>query len=234
MRGEPTVDSGAASRPNLLGRVRPGEWVLFAYLLTVVGLTLAEESLGWPDLHVLASTPDGVGAGRLWSLFSSALLAEGWMAPQVAATAVLGVAAIRLAGSRAFWGAAVTAHIAGTLLVYAGVWIADAVTPGAPRDLATLATQADFGISLVWCAALGVLTSVALRPSRPLSRRTRLFLGIAPPAALVVVSVLSEGLAFYEHIAAFALALLVALIARDRRSTGGLLRVIRSHRGSPA
>ena len=81
---------------RLVRRPPPGEWVLFAYLAVVTGLTIA---------------------------------AEGWLGLQIAATAVLGVAAIRLAGGGVFWSAAIITHVAGTLLVYVGVWIADAMTP---------------------------------------------------------------------------------------------------------
>jgi hypothetical protein len=221
-----------APRTRLVRRPSTGEWVLFAYLAMVTGLTIAAELLGWPDLHVLASSPNDIASGRLWSLLSSGLAAEGWLGPQVAATAVLGVAAIRLAGGGVFWSAAIIAHVAGTLLVYAGVWIADAVTPAGaatPSGLAALASQADFGISLVWCAALGVLAGVGWWKTRPMTRLGRAVLCLLPPAALIAVTMVSDGLAFFEHIAAFALAVMVVLV--DQR-WGSAVRAVVLRRGS--
>jgi hypothetical protein len=197
-------------------RIRPSEWALFAYLAAVVVLTVVEELHGWSELHLLASSPDAVADGRVWSLLTSGLVAEGWLAPQVLATAVLGVAAIRLGGARVFWIAAAVAHVVGTLLVYVAIWLVDsAAVPwaAAPSDFAKLAGQADFGISLVWCAAGGVLAGVGWWQGSSLSRPTRLALGILPVAALVVVTAASDGLAVFEHVVAFALAAGVVFVA---------------------
>src|SRR5450759_1508195 len=151
--------SGSAPREPVSHPVmRPstGEWALIAYLIVVTAVTILGDIVGQPVLHAPASSPDDVAAARLWQLAPSRLEERGPLVPQMLATAVLGVVAMRLAGSGVFWYAAVLAHILGTLLVYAGVWIADAANPS---GLAVLLHEADFGVSLVWCAALGVLTA---------------------------------------------------------------------------
>jgi len=139
------------------------------------------------------------------------------------ATAVLGVVAMRLAGSGVFWYAAVLAHILGTLLVYAGVWIADAANPS---GLAVLLHEADFGVSLVWCAALGVLAGVAWWKTRPLRRWAWRLLAAGPPLALLGVTLVSDGLARYEHVAAFALAVGVVYASQRWSSVGSRLRLL--------
>ncbi len=200
----------------------PAEWVLLAYLVVVAAVTVLGYSLGPSVVHALASTPDDVASARLWSLLTSGLLADGPLVPQIAATAVLGVLAIRLAGGRVFWVAAILAHILGTLLVYAGVWIADAQNPSA---VAALTGEADFGISLVWCAALGVLAAIAWWQVRPMRRWARLVAAAGAPAALVVVTLFSGGLARYEHAAAFLVAVGVVYAARRWTSVGRPLRL---------
>lgn len=205
-------------------RPSPAEWALLAYLVVVSAVTIVAHVVGQPLVHELASSPDDVTAARLWQLVTSGLLAQGPLMPQLLATAVLGVAAVRLAGGRVFWSAAVLAHILGTLLVYVGVWIADVENPS---GMAVLVREADFGVSLVWCAALGVLAGVAWHKTRPLPRWAWRLLAVIPPVALLGVTLASEGLARYEHAVAFALAVGVVYAARRWSSVGDLLRLLR-------
>jgi hypothetical protein len=186
-----------------------GEWVLFGYLAVVCVLTILQRT-GDVDLRLLASTPDDVASARVWTLVLSGLVAAGPLVVQVAEIAVLGVLAIRLAGARVFWTAAIVAHLFGTMAVYAGVWIAAAVM--APSSLST---ELDYGISLVWCAALGVLAGTAWWGRPPLHRRTRLVLAVAPALYMVVFVLDSDGLAQYEHAVAFVLATVVVLVTRS-------------------
>lgn len=210
------------SRP--LVRPSPAEWTLLAYLAAVSAVTILGHVLGQPVVHALASSPDDVAAARLWSLVTSGLLVEGPFVPQVLATAVLGVAAMRLAGGRVFWSAAVLAHILGTLLVYSGVWIVEAESPS---GMATLLREADFGVSLVWCAALGVLAGVAWWKTRPLPRWAWWVLAVGSPVALLGVTLVSGDLALYEHVVAFGLAVGVVYAGRRWSSVGDRLRLIR-------
>ena len=198
--------------------------MLLAYLVVVAGVTVAAHAFGQSVVHALASSPDDVAGARLWLLVTSGLLADGPLVPQLLATAALGVMAIRLAGGRVFWSAAILAHILGTMLVYLGVWIADFADPS---GMAVLAREADFGISLVWCAALGVLAGVAWWRTRPLRLGPDGPAGVVAPIAVVVVTVFSDGLARYEHVVAFALSAGVVYAARRWNSVGDRLRLLR-------
>ena len=208
-------------RPLL--RPTAGEWALYAYLLVVAVISILAQVLGRSVVHALASSPNDVAAARAWLLVTSGLVAEGPLLPQVAGTAALGVAAMRLAGGRVFWSAAILAHILGTLVVYAGVWIFDAASPS---GIGSLLREADFGMSLVWCAALGVLAGVAWWTTRPLPRWAWMLLAIAPPVALIGVTLVSDDLAPYEHIAAFGLAVGVVYAGGRWRSVGRRLRLL--------
>ena len=221
------AESASRIEPGSVGgrsrlRPSPAEWVLFAYLAAVVAVTMLRYAIGHGVVDALASSPDYVAGARVWPLITSGLLADGPLWPQVAATAVLGVWAIRLAGGRVFWAAAILAHVLGTLLVYVGIWVMDAQDPSA---VAALTREADFGVSLVWCAALGVLAAVAWWRTRPLRPRTRWFLALAAPAALIVVTVVSDGLGQYEHAVAFLLAAGVVYAAHRWDSVGARLRL---------
>lgn len=197
------------SRPLI--RPSPAEWVLVAYLIIVSAVTIISHLSGQSLVRTLASSPDGVAAARWWQLITSALLAQGPLVPQMVALAALGVAAIRLAGGRLFWSAAVLAHILGTLLVYAGLWI---VAAASPSGLVMLLRGADFGVSLVWCAALGVLAGVAWWKTRPLPRWAWRLLATGPCVALLGSALIADGVAPYEHVAAFALAVGVVYAGR--------------------
>jgi hypothetical protein len=201
----PRLESHGLRRPS------PAEWALVAYLLVVSALTILSHVTGESVVRTLASEPDDVATARWWQLITSGLLAQGPLLPQLLALAVLGVAAIRLAGGRLFWSAAILAHILGTLLVYAGVWTA---TAASPSRLAMLLHSADFGVSLVWCAALGVLAGVAWWKTRPLPRWAWRLLAAGPLVALLGATFVADGLAPYEHVVAFGLAAGLVYVSR--------------------
>jgi hypothetical protein len=217
--------SPAPREPDSRSRWRPSpsEWALVAYLVVVCAITILGRVIGDPFVQAIASSPDDVSSARLWALVTSGLLVDGPFVPQIIATALLGVAAIRLAGGRLFWSAAILAHILGTLLVYVGLWIVDAASQS---GLGILMREADFGVSLVWCAALGVLAGVAWWKTRPLPRWAWTLLAVAPPVALVGVTLVSPGLAFYEHLVAFSLAAGMVYAARRWASVGDRLRLL--------
>jgi hypothetical protein len=218
----PPATASLRRRLRVLRPASPAEWVLVAYLAVVIAITVLSWALGETVVRTVATSPDDLGPSTMWQLVASGLLADGPLAPQIVATAVLGAAAIRLTSGRAFWSVAVIGHVLGTVLVYVGVWIADVASPSL---VTALTRQADFGVSLVWCAALGMLAAVAWWRLRPLQRRTWLLLAFGAPLTLAVVTALSEGLARYEHVVAFALAVGLVYAGRRWRGLGRRLRL---------
>ena len=195
----------AHQRPSL------PEWLLFAYLIAACVVTVYARLQGAATLRELASSPDDIALGRLGSLITSLFVIQGPLVAQVVATAVLGVAAMRLAGGRLFWLAALLASFFGTLLVYAAVWVAAAI------DLASVVSlerEPDFGVSLTWCAALGVLAVAGVHRPRPQEAWLRYLLMVVPTTSIVAVAIISDGLARYEHVVAFALAAAVTYLGR--------------------
>ena len=136
----------ASARRALAPAALTGGAGLFAYLAAVIAVTSSATrwaTASWTLLRPAPTTLPAPGCGRSSPADCSPMARCGlrWLA-----TAVLGVWAIRLAGGRVLWTAAILAHVLGTLLVYAGVWIMDAQDPSA---VAALTREADFGVSLV-------------------------------------------------------------------------------------
>ena len=181
--------------------------LLIAWLAAVVVIAITRASAGVPQLRGLASTPELVAHGRLWTLLSSALPVSGLAALEIAGLAITLYAVWRIAGIGAVWVAGLAAHIGSTLLVYAGLgglWLAG--DTGVER----FADRLDYGISAIWLGELGYLTAVLW--SR--NRRAAIGVGAASLASSLAVAPLSGELASAEHIVALAIGLLVPSAVR--------------------
>jgi hypothetical protein len=156
----------------------------------------------------VASSPAGVASGKVWSLVTSALVVAGPPLPQVLEVAVLAVAASVLVGPAFFWSAAVAGHIGATLVAYAGIGVLWLVARG---DVDDIVHAPDYGIS---CASVGVLGALVAAAPLPRAARTASLAGLIGFAAAVVVS---DDLAAWEHLIAFALGCAVGLRSRTFR-----------------
>jgi hypothetical protein len=177
-----------------------------AYLAVVVVVAVARAVSGHPSASTLALTPDRLGAGKVWLFVTSAVIANGWVLPQVLGLgAALLVAVRRLGGT--FTGALmIVAHVGSTLLAYGTLVVLTGDADGAHnRNL-------DYGVSAVWLGSLGALTVAALaRPGR------RHALVAALGAAVFIASVaLFPLLAATEHGFAFAIGVAAAFLREPR------------------
>jgi hypothetical protein len=162
-------------------------------------------------VHDLASSPAAVASGRLWSLVTSGLLVTRDPIVQLAAAALLTVAAIQALGPATFWLAAAAGHLGSALLAYAGIGLLWLV---GRADVDSVAGAPDFGISCVVIGVLGALT-VAASGRRPAAWRT-----LAVAAGVAICAVIPPfGLAAVEHALAFALGA-AAAAAATRQSHG--------------
>ena len=190
--------------------------VLLGYLIVVIGLALARLIWGWPSVAELASSPALVAQGQWWRLFTSGLVVNGPVVPQIVAIGALGTLAIYFGGAPTFWVSALSGHFLGTMISYvgvAGLWAVD-------RAAAVhYATSPDYGVSLVWCAALGAFAAWAWMGPRAIARRpVRPLWTVVAVAVLFVVTMYSDGLAAVQHAVAFGVgALVIATAGRSRR-----------------
>lgn len=192
-----------------------GEVLLLSYLLIVVGVAVARALTGWPSVGSLASSPVLLWHGQWWRLVTSALVVQGPPVPQILAIAALGTVSIYFGGSWLFWRTAVTGHIFGTLASYvwfAGLWLVDRAA------VARLLVNPDYGVSLVWCAGLGVFAGWAWMGARANWRRpVRPLLAVAAVAVLLVVVAYSDPMAAVQHAVAFGVgAIIIATADRSR------------------
>jgi hypothetical protein len=103
---------------------------------------------------LLASSPQEVADGRIWLLGTSALVADRPAVASIAGFAVVGLAAVTLAGPRVAWLAAVTGQVASALLVYGTILLARVADPTA---FASVFTRSDYGTSAIIAAWIGAV-----------------------------------------------------------------------------
>lgn len=126
---------------------------------TVAGVGAAAGArIGWVD--ALAASPERVREGKLWFLFSSAVLVDRPVFISVVSFIALAALAWRISGARVFWLSAFLGQIVATLLVYLFIGTARRLVAGAFS--AALASP-DYGVSTVSAAWLGSIATVAWR-----------------------------------------------------------------------
>jgi hypothetical protein len=188
-----------------------GVALLAGYLGVVAVIAVLRALTGWPTVAELASTPALLAHGEWWRLITSALVVNGPPLPQMIAIAVLGSAAIYFGGSAVFWSAAVAGHVIGTLAAYVGLsaaWIS------ARSSGSRLLTDPDYGVSLIWCAALGAFAAMAcLGAGRNWRRPQYPWLAVGAVLVLGIVTAFSDRMAAVQHIIAFVVGFVVLALA---------------------
>lgn len=121
---------------------------------------------GRVPLAALAPSPGAFGAGRVWLVATSFLVADRPAVPSIVGVAVVGVAALVLCGPRVVWLSAACGHVGSALAVYAGIALVRVVDPGA---LERLISVVDYGTSAIIAAWIGVVAYRLWRRDRRLS-----------------------------------------------------------------
>ena len=187
--------------------------ILLGYVLVVITLELCRALLGWPIDQWLASSPALLGDGQWWRLITSAFVIDGSPVPQLIITAILGGLIIWLRGAWLFWGVVLVAHLLGTLLTYLVVFCSRGIHN---TSLHHFLMTPDYGISLVWSSALGMVAAAAwLGPSKSWHDRQRPYIAGGAIVTMVIVVVLSHGDDALQHAIAFVVGA-VLLVAFDR------------------
>jgi hypothetical protein len=217
----------------LSSKLSTGQLLLGAYIAAVIVVAVIRDTVGNPVVIRLASTPSALAHGAWWQLFTSGLVVDGPILPQVLAVAVLGALSIYFRGSLLFWLTALIGHIFGTLITYLGVGVAWLIHPS---WVSGLLRQEDYGISLIWCAALGMVAAAAwLGPDSSRRHFYRPTVALGATVIMTVVTWYSVGLARYEHLTAFALAfLIVSLTPQHKHISKRLERRPRVRKLTPA
>jgi hypothetical protein len=200
--------------PELRSSRRIGRLLATIWLVAVVNVSIAANARpGW--VSALAASPDRVREGKLWFLFSSAVLVDRPVVLSLLSFTALAVAALILCGTRTFWWSAFLGQVLATMLVYAFIAAARWFVVGA---FDSSVVSPDYGVSTVCAAWLGSIATLMWR------RRGRSAVGklsIASSCAAVGlfaysvrpdVSILSS-----EHLVAFTLGVGAAIPGLWRR-----------------
>jgi hypothetical protein len=193
-------------------RVSVGTALGIGWLAAVAGIAVAQGLHDGPSSAELAASPARVAAGELWPLVTSAFVIAGSPVVQLAATAVLLGAVVRLHGAGLFWQTAAAGHLGATLVTYAGVGILWLVSRA---DVDAVVDAPDYGISAIWSAALGALAVCAA--AAPRWRRATLAASAVCVLILLAPTPFGGDLAGVEHVVAFALG---AAVTRRRLRAG--------------
>ena len=201
-----------------------GTALVAAYVLSVALFTLTSHAIGEPEVADLASSPQKIADGKVWTLLSSAFLVDGPPVVQLVAVAILAAVLVHFRGSFVFWRAALAGHVAAAVADLRGRRRAAARRPPRPTDVVA---SPDYGISCVWAGGLGALAAGAWR-ARGSSPRAQGVVVLAV-VLLTLLTIFSTGLAQIEHVLAFVLGALVIVVtdgaaARPTASRGSRTR----------
>jgi hypothetical protein len=185
-------------------RVSVGTALGIGWLAAVAAIAIARALHQGPSDADLAASPARVAAGQLWPLVTSAFVVAGTPVVQIAATAVLLGAVVRLHGAGLFWLTAAAGHVGATLVTYAGVGILWLVSRA---DVDSVVEAPDYGISAIWSAALGALAAGAA--AAPRWRWPTVGASAVCLVVLLAPTLLGGDLAGVEHVVAFALGAMV-------------------------
>jgi hypothetical protein len=205
-----------------------GEIVLFGYLVCVITIAILQRTTGWPTVADLASSPALIIQGQWWRIITSGLVIQGPAVPQIIAIAVLGSLSIYIGGSWVFWRTAVAGHVVATLVAYGGfsaIWLMDHAV--STRFL----TDPDYGVSLIWCAALGAFAGLSWLGPKPNWRKPHQPLpAVLAVIVIIVVTAYSDPMAAVQHVIAFMVGLSIIATAdqsravhKERRTLGSQL-----------
>ena len=196
-----------------LGAVSVAAWLVAVAAIVFVRAV----DPGGVSVRALASSPDALATGRVWTLVTSGFIVSGPPVPQLVMTAIVAVAVVRLAGPAVWWISAIAGHFGATVIAYAGIAAVYVVEPATAEGVVH---APDYGISAVWAATTGTLLLLLHRAGahpRLTAACTFALLG----AFVTLVGVDGE-LADVEHLLAFVIGMAVVAV----RSPSGRLATL--------
>jgi len=191
---------------------------LYPLAVAVVTLLQGHAHLALTDV---AATPAAVDGGKLWLLFTSALVAEGNLALSLLGVLTLSAAVLLVCGWRVLWWAGVIGHVGAALGTYAALALVAHVHQ---EQAAPMLHALDYGVSAFVAGDLGALMIGAWyrRAEWPLTRLWRsLIAASVGSTVLMTLHVLDPF--WFEHIPAFLIGGGVAFALRERTPAARVL-----------
>jgi hypothetical protein len=190
---------------------RLGTALAIGYLLALLCVESLRRATGSPGPAELAANPEAVASGKVWLFVTSAFIVNGPLALELSAAVASSIILIRRHGGLLFWRVAIVSHLGSTLLAYAGVGLLWLSTPD---TVGNVVERSDYGISAAWMGVLGALLVSSWRSlAAGRGGRWERFLLFTCAGAAIISFSFFPLLAGIEHVLAFALGVIVLLVA---------------------
>jgi hypothetical protein len=179
-------------------------WLVCVCLLTAATHTRILQ------IGALASSPNKIVHGKLWSLLTSGLVVQQPLLISLLCLAALAGLAVVVCGPRLLWITAATGHICSTLGAYSALAMLRALRPHA---FSALLARPDYGVSAISAAWLGALAATGWQ-WRDQTRRGKLSIVLAVAATALFAFMLRRGLTILDsdHVFAFAIGVVLAAV----------------------
>jgi hypothetical protein len=198
---EPEGKNVARASLSAVPARRLGGATVAAYLLTIATFEITRRSYGFPTPAQIGLSPAALAAGKVWLLFTSALIVSGPPLLELAGLTIASAVLVARRGAAGFWRVAIGGHVGATLIAYAGVavlWLVHRET------VEGIVHDPDYGVSAVWLAVLGAILATVWSDARRdgWTAGERAVAGVCVGAALIgaaffpPLSAAEHGLAF--------------------------------------
>jgi hypothetical protein len=173
-----------------------------AAAVAAVSLMTAATSVGLVSVRTFAITPRAAAQGKLWLLFSSALVADRPAWVELLAFAGFAIVVLALVGPWVLWSSALLGHAGSTLAMYGVVGGAGLIVPSA---FASVLSYEDYGSSAMIAAWVGVIAAVAWRTRSGSADRLGVAVFVASAASIAWAIRPDFSVLDGEHVFAFAI-----------------------------
>lgn len=213
MRRHGDLTTGRAAsrrRPGRRGRVERSALggAAVAFVVVVGMLTAAAQAHAFVPDRLAASYERVVGHGELWTLFTSATVADDPVWISLASFAAIAVVALLVCGGQLFWLTVVAAHVGSAATIYLVIAVSRAIDGGL---FAASLLRPDFGVSTMQGGMLGASAFVLWRAgSGSRTRRALVVAGVCVVAVIAWRLHPDPSVLTYEHHVAFLIGILVA------------------------
>jgi hypothetical protein len=170
--------------------------------VAAVSLMTAATSVGLVSARTFAITPRAAAQGRLWLLFSSALVADRPAWVEIVAFAGFAIVVLALVGPWVLWSSALIGHAGSTLAMYGVIGGAGLIVPSA---FASVLSYEDYGTSAMIAAWVGVIAAVAWRSRTGGANRLGVVVFVASAASIAWAIRPDFSILDGEHVFAFAI-----------------------------
>lgn len=201
-------------RPRRRDRFEAGARGFGMALVVVVGtLTIAAEANAFAPARVASSYERVVVRGELWTLITSAVVADHPVWISLASFAAIVLVALLVCGGQLFWVAAVAGHVGSAASIYLFMALSRAVDSGL---FTASVLRPDFGVSTMQGGLLGATAFVLWHRSTTRRGHALVVVGVTGVALIAWKLHPDPSVLTYEHHVAFLIGIVAARLVLGR------------------